>query len=380
MDLFFCEIKRNFSVCKYTEKFGLKKGTSCSFVCIFTYSFLPLCFQKNEKMKEKLKFVQYLSFSKTVNLFRLKISYLLSRKSPVLMEKTLPSFISVESANFCQLHCPECPAGKVRIKKSDAQFFDNSLFNNLIDELKSTLCHVIFYFQGEPLLNKNLPEMIRYAHRAGIYTSTSTNAQTLNSETAKSLVESGLDRLIVSIDGTTQEIYEKYRQGGNLEKALEGIKQLNLWKKNLKSVTPLLEIQFLVLKTNEHQMSEMKKLAKSLKADKLSFKSAQLYDFKNGHELLTSIKKYARYEQRADGQYYIKVAQPNRCWRLWSGAVITTKGDVLPCCFDKNSDFPFGNVFEKSFSESWHSEKATSFRQKILQNRKQFEICRNCEG
>jgi len=327
---------------------------------------------------EKLKFFRYLSFSKVANLFRLQISYLLSRKKPVLLKKALPGFISVEPANFCQLQCPECPVGKMRTKKSDAQFFDDSVFKNLIDELKSTLYHIIFYFQGEPLLNKNLPEMIRYAHRAGIYTSTSTNAQMLNAETAKSLVESGLDKLIVSIDGTTQETYEKYRQGGSLEKATEGVKQVLKWRKTLKSKTPFLEIQFLVLKTNEHEMTEIQKLAKTLGADKLTFKTAQLYDFENGHELLTSIKKYARYEQRADGKYHIKGSQPNRCWRLWSGAVVTANGDVLPCCFDKSSDFPFGNINKNSFSECWHSEKALDFKQKILQNRKQFEICRNC--
>jgi radical SAM protein with 4Fe4S-binding SPASM domain len=313
-----------------------------------------------------------------MNLFRLQLSYLFSRKSPIFLKKALPSFISVEPANFCQLHCPECPVGKMRTKKSDTQFFNDLSFKNLIDELKSTLIHVIFYFQGEPLLNKNLPEMIRYAHDNGIYTSTSTNAQLLHSEMAKSLIESGLDKLIVSIDGTTQETYEKYRRGGSLEKAVEGVKEVMKWKKELKSTTPLLEIQFLVLKTNEHEMAKMEKLAKTLQADKLTFKTAQLYDFENGHELLTSIKKYARYEKRQDGKYHIKGAQPNRCWRLWSGAVVTTNGDVLPCCFDKNSDFSFDNINSASFSACWHGEKATNFRKKFLQNRKQFAICRNC--
>ena len=290
----------------------------------------------------------------------------------------MPSFISVEPANFCQLQCPECPVGKVQNKKSEKRFFDILQFKNLIDTLKPTLCQVIFYFQGEPLLNKNLPEMIQYAHQAGIYTSTSTNAQTLNSETAKSLVKSGLDKLIVSIDGTTQETYSTYRQGGSLEKVLEGVKQVVKWRNELKSTTPLLEIQFLVLKSNEHEMEEMQQLSKMLGADKLIFKTAQLYDFENGHSLLTSIKKYARYEQRSDGKYYIKGAQPNRCWRLWRGAVITANGDILPCCFDKKSEFSFGNITNGSFSACWHGEKANEFRQKILQNRKQFAICRNC--
>jgi len=329
-------------------------------------------------MYNLIKNCSYLSLPKITNLFKLRISYWFSKNNVSYMENTLPSFISLEPANFCQLHCPECPVGQVSTKKTNSQFSDNSLCENLINELKSTLTHVIFYFQGEPLLNKNLPKLIKYAHAANIYTSTSTNAQLLNAETAKALVESGLDKLIVSIDGVIQETYEKYRQGGSLQKTLEGVKQVVEWKKRLNSVTPFLEIQFLVLKTNEHEMAEMKKLSKKLGANKLSFKTAQLYDFENGHALLTSKKKYARYEKRKDGKYHIKSKQPNRCWRLWSGAIVNTNGDVLPCCFDKNPDFPFGNIGDKSFSECWHGKKASTFRKKVIQNRQQLEICRNC--
>jgi len=320
----------------------------------------------------------YLSFPKLLNLIRLRISYLLSRDKETYLNKALPSFISVEPANFCQLLCPECPVGQMKARKQKAQFINNLLLEKLINELKTTLIHVIFYFQGEPLLNKHLPELIKYAHEAGIYTSTSTNAQSLDAETAKALVESGLDKLIISIDGTTQEIYEKYRVGGKLEKALEGGKHITEWKKKLNSATPFLEIQFLVLKTNEHQMEEMKTLSKQLGANKLAFKTAQLYDFENGHQLLTSKKKYARYEKRKDEKYRVKAKQPNHCWRLWSGGVVSVNSDVLPCCFDKNLDFSFGNLNEKSFAECWHSNKASDFRKKLLHNRKQFEMCRNC--
>lgn len=329
-------------------------------------------------MRNLIRNASYLSFPKIANLLRLRTSYLFSRKKECYLQNALPSFISVEPANFCQLRCPECPVGQMKIKKQDTQLLNKQLFEKLINEVKSKLIHVIFYFQGEPLLNKNLAELIRYAHDAKIYTSTSTNAQLLNSETAKALVESGLDKLIVSVDGTTQDTYEKYRVGGSLEKALNGIEHVVKWKKALKLSTPLLEIQFLVLKTNEHQMSEMKRRSKQIGADKLAFKTAQLYDYEHGNELLTSKKKYARYEKRRDGKYHIKAKQANRCWRLWSGGVVTVNGTVLPCCFDKNSDFTFGNINEMSFAACWHSEEARTFREHVLRNRKQFEICRNC--
>jgi radical SAM protein with 4Fe4S-binding SPASM domain len=286
--------------------------------------------------------------------------------------------LSIETANYCNLHCPECPVGTGENPKTERSTFDLTLYRRLIDEQKSTLQHVILYFQGEPLINHQLHEFIHYAHQAKIYTSTSTNGQLLNKKNAKDLVESGLDKLIVSVDGSTQEAYASYRVGGKLQKTLDGIREIVYWKRELKSVTPLVEMQFIVLKTNEHQLADMKKLARELEVDRLTFKTAQLYDFKYGNKLLTSLNKYARYRKMKDETFEIKSKLPNHCWRLWSGAVVNAHGEVLPCCFDKGSDFSFGNVKDATFAASWHTKKASGFRDSILENRKQYEMCRNC--
>jgi radical SAM protein with 4Fe4S-binding SPASM domain len=119
-------------------------------------------------------------------------------------------------------------------------------------------------------------------------------------------------------------------------------------------------------------------LTKLLGADRLRFKTAQLYNFENGNPALTSIDRYARYKKTADGKYALKSAQPNHCLRLWSGAVVSARGEVLPCCFDKNSEFSFGNIKDVSFNSQWKNKKASNFRGSILQNRKQYEMCRNC--
>jgi len=320
----------------------------------------------------------YFNFVKFINFFKIVISYLFSRKNTFKYFTIKPFFLSVEPADFCQLECPECPVGIS--KRKQGKTFDYKLFTKTIDELKSTLFHLIFYFQGEPLLNKKLPEMIRYAHRSGIFTSTSTNGQLLNSQTAKAMVESGLDKIIISIDGTNQKTYQKYRKGGKLELALNGIEHLNFWKKELKSRTPYVEIQMVVLKTNENEIDEMRALAKRLHADRLAFKSAQLYNFEKGHELLTSIQKYARYKRLPNGNYAPKNKLHNRCFRLWSGAVITAKGDVLPCCFDKDASHTFGKISDSTFDAAFQNSNADNFRNSILTNRKQHEMCRNCTG
>jgi len=317
-----------------------------------------------------------MSFKKFINYFQLIISYQFSNKKVFFNQKLQPAFISVEPCNYCQLGCPECPVGVRIIKKTNQ--IDDFVFRKTIDELKNKLLHVIFYFQGEPLLNKNLPKMIEYAHKAGIFTSTSTNAQALTQELAKEIVASGIDKLIISIDGATQEVYEKYRKGGKLQKAIDGAVFINHWKKELKSITPFVEIQFIVFKTNEHQFNEMKRLKKELHADRLVFKTAQLYNFENGNELMTTKDKFSRYRKLKTGKFEIKNKLKNHCKRMWMGAVLNSEGKVLPCCFDKNSDYSFGNMNDNSFKAVWHNEKAFSFRTSILQNRKQHEMCRNC--
>lgn len=322
--------------------------------------------------------LNYLNIKRIINIFRLFVSYLFSLSGTQKTSVFSPVSLSVETSNYCNLHCPECPVGMRLNSTKENLSFDFELFKKLVNEQKSTLLHVILYFQGEPFLNKQLPEFIRYAHNAKIYTSTSTNGQLLNKKSAKDIVIAGLDRIIISIDGATQDIYESYRVGGKLQKTLDGVRELVYWKNELKSPTPLLEIQFIVLGTNEHQLSEMKMLANSLQADRLTFKTAQLYDFEDGNKFLTSIEKYARYKLMPDGKYHIKGNQPNHCWRLWSGAVVNAKGEVLPCCFDKASEFSFGNINEKPFAAIWHNKNASGFRDSILQNRKQYEMCRNC--
>lgn len=319
-----------------------------------------------------------MSAYKMVNFSKLIISYLFSSHNLFKIQNIYPHFISIESTNFCNLHCPECPVGIRKTSMVEKTTFNYDLYKKLIDELSPTLYQVILYFQGEPFLNKSLVELIRHTHDARIYTSTSTNGQFLNKSVSKDIVLSGLDKLIISVDGYTQEVYETYRIGGNLQKAIEGIKNIVEWKKELKSLTPFIEIQFLVLKTNEHQMNQMKKLAKELHVDRLIFKTAQLYDYENGSELMTSIDRYSRYKKTADGTYIIKGRQPNHCWRMWSGAVINVHGQVLPCCFDKLSENSYGSIVDCTFAKCWQGTQALNFRKGIIKNRKQVDMCKNC--
>ena len=198
--------------------------------------------------------------------------------------------------------------------------------------------YLIFYFQGEPYLNRDFLEMVKYASDKRIYTATSTNAHYLTDEVAKRTVESGLDRLIISIDGTTQDVYKQYRVGGNLDKVIEGAKNIVKWKKELKSKTPFVFFQFLVVKPNEHQIEDIKRLAKEVGVDEVRFKTAQVYDYENDpNQLIPVNEKFSRYKKNKNGNYTAKNKLANHCWKLHHANVITWDGLVVPCCFDKDA-------------------------------------------
>jgi len=329
-------------------------------------------------LSKMYKFIfKYLSFIKIANLIKLKLSYLLSVINGRTMHWGMPASIAIEPINHCNLSCPECPTGNGSMIRNKTRI-DLNMHHRLIDELGKKLYSIIYYFQGEPFLNTDLFEMIDYAATKNIYTITSTNGHYLNAANSEKIIKSGLDKLIVSLDGINQETYSLYRKNGNFNKVIEGLKTIVETKKRLKSKSPKIVLQFLVLKTNQHQVEEAKILAKNLGVNKIVFKTAQIYDFRNGNPLIPDISKYSRYKKNSDGSYSIKSKLRNRCWRMWSNPVVTASGDISVCCFDKNAAFDIGNFTNKPFRKIWHSEKYEKFRNDLFNDRKSIDICTNC--
>ena len=289
----------------------------------------------------------------------------------------MPISLSVEPTTSCNLRCPECPSG-LRAFTRPTGMMSMDTFTRIIDEQHRRLLYLILYFQGEPYLNKQFFDMIRYAHDKKIYTATSTNGHYLNKENAFKTVESGLDRLIISIDGTTQEAYQNYRVGGTLQKVIEGTKQVIEWKRRLKSKTPHIIFQFLVVRQNEHQVEEVKKLAHSLGVDSVALKTAQVYDYENGSSLLPENEQYSRYRKMPDGKYAIKNRLLNQCWKMWHSSVITWDGRVAPCCFDKDVQHPMGALNGATFRDIWYGSNYRNFRKALLKSRREIDICKNC--
>lgn len=304
-------------------------------------------------------------------------SYLTSRITGKPQHVGMPMSISIEPTTSCNLRCPECPSG-LRSFTRPTGMLKPELFQSTIDQLASRLSYLTFYFQGEPYLHPQFLDLVSYASRKRIYTATSTNAHYLNDKNAEATVKSGLDRLIISIDGTTQETYESYRIGGSLEKVIEGTKNIVRWKRELKSTTPHVIFQFLVVKPNEHQIDEVKKLGKELGVDEVAFKTAQIYDYQKGSDLMPTIDRYSRYKKNNDGTYQIKNELLNHCWKMWHSCVITWDGKVVPCCFDKDAHYVLGDLNHQSFEEIWRGQKYNDFRASLLRSRTEIEMCKNC--
>ena len=323
-----------------------------------------------------MKYFTFINFYKFINFTKNLFAFALSRITKKAYIYGKPSFTSFELSSRCNLRCPQCDVGNLLTDRKN-NFLPYNEYCKIMDEIGTTLLDAIFYFQGEPLLNKNFSNYISYAKQYNIYTITSTNGQLIDKKIAKDIVASGLDRIIISIDGTTQEVYEKYRRGGSLSKAIEAIKYIKEAKQELNSKTPCIEAQFIVFKFNEHQIEEFKQLAPTWEANKISIKSAQIHNPNENEEIIPTISRYSRYKKE-NGIWKIKKDFTRACLRAWTGVVISADGNLLPCCFDKQEKHMYGNINKGSIEDIWKNNKSIEFRNKLLTDRSSFDICCNC--
>ena len=329
------------------------------------------------KFTDAINFLSKLTFARVLNVVLVVVSYIVSKVTRRPSHWGTPLSISFEPTTSCNLRCPECPSG-LRAFTRPTGMLPDDLFKSTIDQLHRKLLYLIFYFQGEPYLHPRFLDLVRYAARKGIYTATSTNAHFLDDANARNTVASGLDRIIISIDGTTQQTYQAYRVGGQLNKVLEGTRNLVKWKKELRSATPYIIFQFLVVRPNEHQLADVRQLAREMEVDEVWFKTAQIYDYAQGSPLIPTLDYYSRYQQQGNGTYTIKNKLLNHCWRMWHSCVITWDGLVVPCCFDKDAEYRMGDLKQQPFGAVWRGTAYRQFRQSLIKSRNEIEMCRNC--
>lgn len=326
-------------------------------------------------LSDILRSIPYVNLKRVGNLSKLYLSFWYSRivRRPVHWGK--PFAISVEPGTACTLRCPECPTGAGVLNRPKGSL-SLSWYEKLLTELSPELSVLNLYLQGEPFMHPDFPKLVEIASKRNVYVITSTNGQHFSEQLAIDLVKSGLSEIRFSLDGVTQQTYEKYRKGGDIEKVKNAIRMLSKAKRKVGRKNPYIITQFIVFKHNERETEGFKKLAIELGADRAEVKSAQLNEFGSGEVELPSNKEFRRYESTNDIR--IKGAAYHHCWKSWMSVVFTWDGKVLPCCYDKDGDYEFGNVTESEFKMVWKGEKSNLFRRTILRRKNKISICSNC--
>ncbi|MBS4013227.1 MAG: radical SAM protein [Bacteroidetes bacterium] len=311
-----------------------------------------------------LRLFKALSFRRSYNYLKIILGYYYSRiiKKPIVLAD--PFSITFEVSSICNLTCPQCIVGRNETIRNQP-FISNEFVNSTLNQFSGNSFYASFYHQGEPLLNKDVFDLIKTAKRLNYYTYLSTNGLLLTKDIAKKIINSGLDKIIISIDGTDQNTYSFYRQGGSLELVKCGVQKLLKLRLGAKNKTPYIVMQYMVNKKNEADLKHAKKFAYSLGVDKLEFKSMQVYDEKDAY--LPQNKKYNRYAASKK--------RKNSCFRLWSHAIFTSDNNAIVCCNDK---IPLHIISSEIKSNSfWYSKELLLIRKNILAGNHP-EICNNC--
>jgi radical SAM protein with 4Fe4S-binding SPASM domain len=328
-------------------------------------------------LPDALNLIRTLTFRKLLNLLVVQLSFHLSDllRKPIVWGK--PWFISIEPASVCTLSCPQCPTGQGEISRKK-KFMDPEEYNKLLWELSTTTLILSLYFQGEPLMHREFERFVQQANGKHVYTQTSTNGQLLGEGVCRGLVSGGLDRIIISLDGTDPASYRAYRRGGDFRKVEDGIRTLARVRREAGSRKPFIIVQFLVFRHNRDEIREMKALAQELGADRVRIKSAQVEYPSSAAQWIPDDTRYSRYEKNASGEWIRKGKIRNRCRRLWQTMVITSDGLVVPCCFDKRATYPMGDTGEEGIARIWKNKSYQDFRKQVLASREEIAICTNC--
>ncbi len=264
-----------------------------------------------------------------------------------------PFEIIIEPTNICNLHCPLCPTGQGTATRPPGRMRLET-FRGIIDRLGRYLYKVRIYNWGEPLLHPDIFRMIAYATASNVSTEISSHMNVFTEEHAKAMIASGLELLVVSLDGADAETYSRYRVGGDFDAVVRNVALLTEAKRKAGSRYPIVEVQFLAMRHNEGQVREMGRLAARLGADSLRVGPVTL-NIRNAEDLswLPSEEALSRYyyNEKVDRIYSTR----KKCEWLWRSIVVNWDGTAAPCCVYEGRKAELGSILENDFLTVWNS-------------------------
>ncbi len=294
-----------------------------------------------------------------------------------------PTHLQIEPANRCNLRCALCPITSGMDRPSGEM--NPELFKQIVDEAGEYAFLMMLWDWGEPFVNPGLCDMISYAKRRGIKILTSTNGHFFRTDgQAEQLVRSGLDALIIAMDGISQETYQRYRESGDLETVVHGIRRIVAARKAAGSATPLINLRFVVMKHNEHEIPKLRDFAQSLGVDLLTLRALHPHDAKGllkgeprSGEYLPENPDLQRYRVEPDGTG-LRRRSSNPCRKLWNSTTIHWNGKVSPCCFDPHDRHTLGDLTRTNFRTIWKSPLYREMRRDFRHDYRNIEVCREC--
>ena len=304
--------------------------------------------------------------TRVFNLFIVAFSYLF--RFPKV--KGFPPIVQIEPTNRCNLHCCLCLTGlgKLRRQKGDMSIGN---FEKIIGQLEKGIIYLVLYNLGEPLLNPDIYQMVQYAKRKRVFIRLSTNGEFVDNENIKKIVNYGIDELVISLDYAPQQTYLKYKKSPNFKMVIENVK--SIIKERGKRLKPYVNLQLLITIDTEEQIPEFRKMARDLGVDRSLIKKVRVNfpEIEPDRNLLPLNSKYIR-------KAYKNNFRRDICYRPWISTLVFWDGSIVPCCFDMQGEYNFGNIFNMSFEKIWNNINYASFREQILKSCNQIPLCRQC--
>ncbi len=304
------------------------------------------------------------------NLIRVLYAYYTNEKDV----KGLPFLIKVEATNVCDLGCALCPRDEIDYGYGK---MDMGKFREIIDCVAPTAYFVFFHLWGESTFHKRLGEMVKYAkeHRLATYLSVNFNHGT--TDMIHQLVDSGLDYLSVSVDGLTQETYEKFRVKGQLDNVVANIRETIRYRNEQKKAFPKVTLQFIAFKHNEHELEDVRRFAKELGVDKLDVKGAYLEARDTSED---ERNEFVPEDSTLQRKVYSRgTKKRSKCFWLYGTTTITWNGLIKPCCVRVFND-SYGSFSSETFKQVWQKGKVDQLRCNIRDDVNITEDnCKDCD-
>jgi len=287
-----------------------------------------------------------------------------------------PIKMLVETSNLCNINCESCPTPR-RLIKRERKNMAFSDFRKIIDNSKDIISKVILHWTNEPLTNPELPDFIRYCKNQGLKTYLSTNGILLNKKVSKELIKSGLNEIDICLDGMSRESYKYFRGVDKFEIVENNIEEMVKIRNELNSKI-LIKLQFIITKKNESEIKEFEEYCKKLKVNYF-IKTFALVKVNNTEEERERLFKKFLPNKTNLSRYNIShelKRKPKRCNAPYVSFAVTVDGDIVPCCFDFQGNFIYGNIIKDKLSEILKSEKAIRIRK--LGYERKLEVCKLC--